>query len=61
MMFDVFSGGGMSSIDLWSMASTVITQQSGFLVFEVSLSLNACMLVVCFITVHLVVTRFFIF
>ena len=37
----------MNSIMIWSMGFYSITQQFGFLVIEVSLSLNVCMFVVC--------------
>ena len=47
----------MNGINIWSYGFHSITHQSGFLVFEVSLSMNACMLVVCLFTVHLVVAR----
>ena len=45
-------GGDVNSFIVWNLGFCCITQQSGFLMIEVSLSLNACMFVVCLLTVQ---------
>ena len=42
----------LNSFIVWSLGFCYITQQSRLLMIEVSLSLNACMFVVCLITVQ---------
>ena len=52
MVNDYFHGGVLNSFIVWDLGFCYITQQSSFLMIEVSLSLNACIFVVCLLTVQ---------